>query len=190
MLPPDAHEVDPENIRPLRRVEYDRLVADGFFHDERVELVFGQVVRMSPIDPAHAESTDRIVTMLHKLLGDRGRIRRQSSFAARDDSEPEPDVLVVPNRDYWREHPSRAFLVIEVARSSLRWDRGTKALLYGLSEVEEYWIVNHVDGVVEVFRDRHDGTWRSRTMYGRSDTIALLAFPDVMISVGEILPPV
>jgi Uma2 family endonuclease len=191
MLPPEAEGIDPERIRPLKRVEYDKLVAEGFFGDERIELVFGRLVQMSPIDPAHCESTGRVHEMLFRRLGDRARVRCQSSFAARDDSEPEPDVYVMPNGDYWREHPSRAYLIVEVARSSLRWDRGTKALLYGLSQVDEYWIVNHVDGVVEVYRDRaDDGAWRSVTTNGRSDTIAMLAFPDVTIPVGEILPPI
>jgi Uma2 family endonuclease len=191
MLPPGAEGIDFEKIRPLKRVEYDRLVAEGFFHDERVELVFGRIVQMSPIDPAHCESTARIDRILMRLLGDRATVRCQASFAARDDSEPEPDIYVTPNGDYWRDHPSRAFVIVEVARSSLRWDRGTKALLYGLSHVDEYWIVNHVDAVVEVYRDRaDDGTWRSLTTYGRGDTIAMLAFPEVSFLVGEILPPI
>lgn len=176
-------------IRPLKRVEYERLAADGCFEDERVELLFGVVVPMSPIDPPHSESTEVIRETLRRKLGDRARVRSQNPFAASDISEPEPDVFVVPNRDYWREHPTRAFLIVEVARSSLLRDRGAKLALYGLAEVDEYWIVNHVDGVVEVYRDRHAGEWRSQSTHGRGDTIAMLAFPDVEVAVSEILPP-
>jgi len=62
--------------------------------------------------------------------------------------------------------------------------------LYGLAEVDEYWIVNHVDGVVEVYRDRDQGEWRTVSLHRRGETIAMLQFPDVVIAVSEILPPV
>jgi Uma2 family endonuclease len=68
-------------------------------------------------------------------------------------------------------------------------DKGPKALLYGLADVDEYWIVNHVDAVVEVYRDRHAGEWRHKSTHQRGETIAMLAFPDVAIAVAEILPP-
>lgn len=179
-----------EPVRPLKRVEYERLVSEGFFDDERLELLFGMVVPMSPVDPAHDESTYRVANMLRQRLGARARVREQAALAASDVSEPQPDVAVVPATDYWNEHPTKAFLIVEVARSSLRRDKGPKSLLYGLAEVDEYWIVNHVDGVVEVYRDRHNGEWRQRTTHQRGDTIAMTAFPDVTIAVAEILPPV
>lgn len=177
-------------IRPLKRVEYEKLAADGCFLNERVELLFGMVVEMSPIDPAHRESVRRIDAILQRMLGDRAHVTCQGPFAATDDSEPEPDIYVSPVGDYWRAHPSRALLVVEVARSSLRQDRGPKALLYSISEVDEYWIVNHVDACVEVYRGRQlDGSWTSCTTHGRSETIAMLAFPDVALAIAEILPP-
>jgi Uma2 family endonuclease len=178
-----------EPIRPLKRVEYMRLGTEGFFDDERVELLFGVVVPMSPVDPAHDESTFVVRRALERQLGDRARVRDQSAFAASDISEPQPDLAVVADVDYWREHPTSAFLVVEVARSSLRKDRRLKGVLYGLAEVDEYWIVNHVEGVVEVYRDRHAGEWRQRTTHGRGETITMVRFPDVTIAVSDILPP-
>ena len=189
MSSPEAILRANEPIRPLKRIEYERLAAEGFFENERVELLFGVVVPMTPIDPAHSESAYRVRRALERLLGDRARVRNQDPFAASDVSEPQPDVMVVPNGDYWREHPTRAFLIVEVARSSVQRDQGPKALLYGLAEVDEYWIVNHVTGVVEVYRDRHEGEWRSRATHGRGASIAMATFPDVMIPVDEILPP-
>jgi Uma2 family endonuclease len=174
---------------PLKRVEYERLAAAGCFEGQKVELLFGVVVPMTPIDPPHSESTEVLRETLRRKLGDRARVRGQNPFAASDISEPEPDVSVVPNRDYWTEHPAKAFLVVEVARSSLLRDRGQKLALYATADVDEYWIVNHVDGVIEVYRDRHAGAWRSRTMHYRGDTIAMLAFPDVEVAVSEVLPP-
>lgn len=184
-----APPIEHQPIRRMKRAEYDLLVKEGVFGDERVELIFGQVVAMSPIDPAHNESVDRINERLVLALAGRARVRPQSSFAATDDSEPEPDIYVTPLGEYWREHPSHAYLVIEVARSSLAYDRGEKSFLYGISQVDEYWIVDHVNGVVEVRRDRHEGTWRTITTHRRGETISPLAFPDVVIAVADILPP-
>jgi Uma2 family endonuclease len=178
-----------EPIRPLKRVEYEKLGKEGFFDDERVELLFGMVVPMSPIDPAHSESAECLRSILERQLGERARLRSGNPFAASEISEPEPDVMIVPFKDYWVDHPTHAFLVVEVARSSLRKDQGPKKVLYGLAEVDEYWIVNHVENVLEVYRDRSDGHWKTMSRHLRGETIALLAFPDVMIAVTDILPP-
>jgi Uma2 family endonuclease len=179
-------------LRPLKRVEFERLAAEGFFDEEnqRVELLFGMVVPMSPIDAAHGESTEVLGEALRARLRGRARVRTQNAFAASEISEPQPDVTVVPNADYWVANPSKAYLVVEVARSSLRKDKGPKAMLYGLADVDEYWIVNHVEEVVEVYRDRHAGDWRQKMTYARGQSIAMAAFPDVEIAVAAILPPV
>lgn len=178
-----------EAPRPLKRAEYEHLVRDGFFDDDKVELLFGMVVPMSPTDRAHAESVFRIGDTLRRQLGSRARVETQVPLAARDDSEPEPDLVVIPDRSDWTHHPTRAFLVVEVARSSLRKDRGPKALLYSLGDVDEYWIVDHVNAQVEIHRDRADGAWRNITRHARGETIAMATFPDVTIAVADILPP-
>ena len=178
-----------QQVRRYTRAEYDDLVAKGMFVDERVELLFGVVVEMSPIDPSHAESTDRIHERLLLALLGRARVKCQAPIAATDDSEPEPDVYVTPLGDYWHAHPSRAHLVIEVANSSLAYDCTEKALLYGIAQVDEYWIVDLVHELVEVRRDRDAGVWRTVATYRRGDTIQMLAFPDVTIAVSDILPP-
>lgn len=177
-------------IRPLKRVEYEKLVAEGCFRDEKVELLFGMVVAMSPTDPAHGQSVRKLNAILNARLAGRALVSCQDPFAATDDSEPQPDVFVVPEGDYWHAHPDRAYLVIEVARSSLEHDRGPKQVLYGRSDVDEYWIINHTEDVVEVYRDRRDEGWQSLTTYGRGETLAMLAFPDVEIAVSDILPPI
>lgn len=186
----ESPAVTNQPLRRLKRVEYDRLVEQGAFQRERVELVFGLVVAMSPIDPAHVMSTTVVATKLTLALGVRAQVRCQQPIAATDDSEPEPDVYVTPNSNDWSQHAARAYLVVEVARTSLAYDRGEKALLYGLAEVDEYWIVDLVNELVEVRRDRDRGTWRSISTYRRGQTVSLLAFPDVAIDVAEILPPV
>ena len=183
--PPLQHQP----IRGLKRVEYEQLVKQGAFRDERVELVFGQVVAMSPIDPAHIESVSTILEILIARLQGRAKLVCQGPIAATDDSEPEPDIYVTSTGKYWHALPSRAFLVVEVARSSLAYDRREKAFLYGISDVDEYWVVDHVHGVIEVRRDRLEGQWRSIQTLGRGETVAMLAFPDVEVAVSDVVPP-
>jgi Uma2 family endonuclease len=188
MLPRGAEEILGEAIRPLKRVEFDKLVAEGFFENERVELLFGMVVQVAPPDPEHGESLFRLAKMLAKQLGDRAVVRDQLPLAATEDSEPQPDVYVIPTGDYWHEHPSHAHLVVEVSRSSLRRDRA-KRTIYAAAMVEEYWIVNHNGDCVEVYRDARDGEWQTKTTHRRGDVLSPRAFPDVRIPIDEILPP-
>lgn len=183
--------LDGEPIRLIRRSEYERLAELGFFEGERVELLFGAVVPMAPIDPAHVESTDRLLRTLILALRERANVTCQSPFAVGGVSEPEPDIYVRPAHDDWpRKHPSDAQLIIEVSRSSLSRDRRQKSKLYGLTNVDEYWIINHVDGVIEVYRDRQaDGSWRTCTVAQRGETVSPLAYPDVSIAVDDVIPP-
>src|SRR5205085_6057891 len=102
--------------------------------------------------------------------------------------EPQPDLLVFPPGDYRAENPTRALLVVEVSETTLAYDRGAKSALYAEAGVPEYWIVDLVDGVVEV-RDQPAGFrfGRART-YRRGDSVAPAAFPDLQVEVSKILP--
>lgn len=173
-------------IRPLRRAEYDKLVELGAFGDERIELLEGALVPMSPIGTRHASAVDMLNLLLVRALGDRARIRVQNPFAAGDISEPEPDILVAPLGDYRAEHPAEAYLVIEVAESSLAKDRGVKLRIYAQRGVPEYWIVNVVARQVEVYRALQGGTYRESRVFEAGEAISLTAFPDVSISVGDV----
>ena len=189
MSTPETIFESKEPIRPLKRVEYEHLASLGYFEHEKVELLLGVVVAMTPIDPAHSHAGTVLHELLARQLGERALVRSQNPFAASDISEPEPDVLVVPRTAYWKAHPTHAFLVVEVSRTSLSRDQGPKCLIYGTSEVDEYWIVNQVDDVVEVYRDRRDGNWLTCTVHRRGDTLSMAMFPDVRIAESDILPP-
>jgi len=152
--------------------------------------LFGLVVPMAPIDPPHAESTDDVRDTLSRALGHRARVMSQRPFAASEISEPQPDVFVVPTGVYRTEHPTRAYLVVEVSHSSLSRDRGPKAKLYGMSEVDEYWIINLVKDVVEVYRDPKGGAWQTKLVYLRGGMLSMAAIPDVEIAVSDLLPPI
>jgi len=182
----DLDLLGPERPRGLRRSEYDQLVRLGAFEDERVELLHGTIVEMSPNNPHHAGPITRLTEILVLALAGRADVRVQLSYWATDDSEPEPDLAVVPRGPWNREHPASAHLVIEVAASSLRKDRVVKAPLYAASSVTEYWVVNVVEQSVEVYRDSDGRSFRSESRYGASSELCLVAFPDVVVRVGDI----
>jgi Uma2 family endonuclease len=181
------HHDPARRVRGISRAEFEKIAELGIFDGQRVELLYGAIVEMSPIGPEHGESVDRANVRLVKALDPRARIRVQGAFAASDDSEPQPDLAVLPPGDYSRENPRQAWLVIEVAKSSLEEDRA-KAALYATSQVEEYWIVNLVDGVLEVHRDPAGGRYRNVETLPRSAVVRLGHFDDVAIAVDELFP--
>src|SRR5438105_9681464 len=134
-----AHDLAHARPRRLRREEYDRMADLGFFHGERVELIHGTVVQLSPIGPPHAARVDWLMELFVPKLLDRAAVRIQQPFLAVDDSEPEPDVAIVPRGRYDERHPDRAHLVVEVAESSLDYDRETEAPVCSASGVPVYW---------------------------------------------------
>jgi Uma2 family endonuclease len=174
----------------MTRIEFDQLVMDGVFEDERVELVRGEVVEMAPIGPDHCDGVEVLTEMLVWALKDRARVRVQLSFAASDDSEPQPDVLIVDRRvpRGSHQHPDTALLAIEVAESSLKYDRTVKAELYAEAGIPEYWVVNVSRGVLEVFTRLRDGRYEDVRTHARDETIHLTAFPDVAVRVADLFP--
>ena len=180
------------NVRPLKRLEYDRLVEDGIFTTgDRIELLRGFLIAKEPQGGAHAGTTEWLHRHLLLALGDRARVRSHSPLAptAPEDSEPEPDVAVIAPDGPLHQNPSSALLVIEVSDSSLRVDRGVKAAIYAEAGVPEYWIVSLPERLVEV-RDRPSGgAYRRMRTYVPGEHIALVAFPDVSVPVAGIFPP-
>ncbi|RZO59005.1 MAG: Uma2 family endonuclease [Sandaracinaceae bacterium] len=181
--------IEAQQVRRLRRAEYDRLVEEGAFADERVELIRGVIIRMPPRGPTHAAPVTRMTRRLIQILGDRAEVRVQLPLLAPDDSEPEPDFAVVPPGDYDDAHPSVAWLVIEVAESSLSYDRLTKAPLYAAMGVPEYWIVNVREAAIEVHRQPEGDRYARVTSHGRGETITLERFADASIDVDDVLRP-
>jgi Uma2 family endonuclease len=163
------------------------MVEVGLFRDERIELLQGVLVEMSPQGAKHSATVQRLNKVLLRALDPRAEVRIQSPFAAMDDSEPEPDVAIVAPGDYDEAHPCEAWLIVEVADSSLAKDRGLKAGLYAASSVPEYWIVNLEDRAIEVHWDIIGGRYARVAPFRLGESIALQAFPDVQIEVSDIL---
>ena len=176
-----------EVIRPLRRVEYDQLVALGVFEDERIELLDGALYEMSPIGIAHNFAVQELTEILVLALHGRAKVRPQMSFAASDISEPEPDLTITPMVSWDSEQANLALLIIEVAESSLAIDRGRKRRLYANCGVPEYWIVNLPERCIEVYTAPDGNAYAHVEKYGPGQAIRLGAFSDVEVRVSDVL---
>jgi Uma2 family endonuclease len=158
----------PDTLRTRRwtRREYEQLLEAGICRpDERLELVDGALVVREPHDGEHAAAIRRADGALRRAFGAGWEVRVQLPVVLDEDSEPEPDVAVVSAAARDR-HPARPALVVEVAESSLALDRGLKCRIYARAGVVDYWIVNLVDGVLEVHREpapRYGG-WAYRSI--------------------------
>lgn len=178
------------HAHPLTRAQYDRMVELGVLdRTDRVELLYGVIVEMSPQGSRHAYAIRRLTALLVSALSDRAEVQVQLPLAMPHESEPEPDLSVVPAGTYLDDHPDRAHLVVEVCASSLQHDRMHKLPLYADGGVDEAWLVNLVDGVVEVHTDPVEGRYTTTRVVAPGGSISLVAFPDVVVQAEAFLPP-
>jgi len=161
----------------------------GLLDNQRVELIEGEVLTMNALGPAHVAAVILVSDILRATFGDGFCIRSQSPLHLGNDSEPEPDVAVVTGapRDF-TEHPIGALLVVEVSDTTLAFDRSRKANLYALSGIDDFWIVNLNDRVLEVRRKPSKGGYAEAQVITPSETISPLAMPQVEIAVADMLP--
>jgi Uma2 family endonuclease len=185
-------------IKRWTRKEYDELIERGVFGtNDKVELIDGQLVVAEPQSAYHYNAIGLVVRALERAFGPGWWVRSQGPLALDDVSEPEPDAAVVRGdiRDYLHDHPSDPVLVVEVALSSIAMDRRHKSSLYARAGRPEYWVLNLVDGLLEVRRqpapaDTAPYGWD----YGRvevfraGERISPLAAPDATIAVSDLLP--
>lgn len=188
-----ASRVSPEpTAYRFTRDEYYRMAEVGFFQDERVELLDGEIIAMSPQLSPHAFSVTQLIYLLITTFGSTAVVRGQLPIVLNNWSEPEPDIAICqpdPHK-YKHAHPraDQVFLVIEVAESSLRYDRTRKARAYAASGIPEYWIVNLVDRRVEVFTDPDPAArvYRQQRQVSAGDTLPLPG--GYTLAVDDILP--
>ncbi len=174
-----------DEIRPLRRAEYDRLVELGAFEGEPIELLEGKLVFRAPQGSSHALAVERLSTCSTRLVtrpcpaADSGAVRRLGRERA------EPDLILFPLAE--AGHPSRAHLVVEVSASSLRKDRGVKARIYARANVPEYWIVDLESDRLEVRTEPDGEGYRVLRVLRAGDALAPIAFPDFTVRVSDFL---
>jgi Uma2 family endonuclease len=183
---------------PVRRFtvdEYHRMIETGILSEnDRVELLDGWILEMSPIGPPHATCVSLVCAALQERVPQGAVIRAQSPITL-PNSEPEPDVVVADGsiRDYAEHHPSAVeiALVVEVADSTLDFDRRQKRIEYARAGIREYWIVNLIDRQLEVFRDpAPSGDYTIREIIDADGTIKWLVSgaASIALAVADLLP--
>jgi Uma2 family endonuclease len=184
--------------RRFTRVEYERLIDLGVFQPgEAIELIGGELMVAEPQGAPHYTAIRKTAQALEAAFGPGWEVRTEGPIGLDDDSEPEPDVAVVPGApdDYARAHPSRPVLTVEVADSSLALDRQHKGSLYARAGLLDYWVLNLIDRLLEVYREPVPDPaasfgWR----YGRTEVldasarVTPLAAPGSSIPVSQFLP--
>jgi Uma2 family endonuclease len=160
--------------------------------DDRVELLDGEVVVMTPIGSRHAVCVDRVTRLFFLRFDGRAAVRVQNPVRLSGNSEPQPDValLELPLERYAAAHPSPpdVLLVVEVADTSLERDRALKLPLYARAGISDIWIVNLEEGEIEIYRTPSSAGY-AEVQRLREGTVTPLAFPGEAIGVEEILGP-
>jgi Uma2 family endonuclease len=184
--------------RRWSRAEYDNLIEKHVFRsEERLELLGGELVVREPHGDPHTLAVELVNEALGAAFGPDWRIRVQLPVALDEESEPEPDLSVAPGRarDRREPKPSRLALVVEIADSSLALDRAHKGSLYARARVADYWIVNLVDRVLEVYRDPGPDAaapfgcvYRVVRRLSAEESIVPLAAPTARIAIADLLP--
>ena len=183
MLEPS--EIATTEFRPLRRTEYERLAELGFFENERVELLDGVIVKMSPIGEPHNLYEALLNELIVKALPPHLIARPQCSFPLSDISEPEPDFAVV-ERKRFGEPPSRPLLIIELADSSLNKDLRLKATLYAAAGVPDYWVVDLRAMSIVAHREPTGDRYASVERFEQTARVTALRIPEVTVCLADL----
>lgn len=179
------------------REEYYRMGELGFFHGQRVELLEGEIVVLSPQKAEHYSTSFRIMELLRVAFATGHHVRLQGPIDFGQHSEPEPGLAVVVGdwSQYATHHPQMAVLIVEVSENSLGYDRNRKASLYARAGIADYWIVNLVNHQLEVRRDsrpdpsQHYGHgYATINIFVPPAVINPLAAPQVSLAVADLLP--
>lgn len=172
--------------------EYHLMAETGILSPvERVELVRGAVLKVSPRNRRHVIATRRVFNFFLERLEGRASVYKEDPLVLKElDSEPEPDVLVCSNPDFeaYGTEATKPLLVVEVAESSLRDDLGDKAALYAEAGIPEYWVVNLVDRVLVVFREPGDVRYQTRSTLEPGARVAPGSWPDLELDIASLFP--
>ncbi len=169
-------------LRPFTVAEYHRMAEVGIFApDERVELLDGQIIPMSPIGSQHAAHVDRLTQFFVQECAHMAIVRVQSPIRLGQHSEPEPDIaLLRPRADYYAEaHPTAAdvYLVVEVADSSLAYDQQQKVPRYAAAGIAEVWVLDVLAARLTVYRQPGAAGYGQQFAPAADDPLTLAALP-------------
>lgn len=179
--------------RRWTKSEYDGLARQGWFQDQRVQLIHGEIIQMLAHGHAHFQMLNRVGELLRGAFGPGYWVRMQGPLDLPMDSVPEPDIAVVKGTfEEYQAHPTTALLAVEISDSTLRLDR-RKCGLYAASGIGDYWIVNMVQSQLEVYRnpvpdvnEEFEHRYANPIILKQSDLIIPVALPEVTIRVEDI----
>lgn len=172
--------------------EYYRMIDAGILsEDDRVELIEGEVIKMSPIGKFHAACVKRLNELFVLLVGRTATVSVQDPIRLNDFSEPQPDIALLKRRGdfYSSGHPmpEDVLLVVEVADTSAQYDRMIKMPLYARAGIPEVWLIDVARDLIEVYSQPANGRYQSFREARRGETLNLSSLPNLVISVNDIL---
>jgi len=177
--------------RKITVEEYEAMYEAGVFKpDERLELINGEILKVAPMNAPHCAYVANLSRLFIETFGRKATVFTQLPIILNDDSEPEPDITLLKRKEdyYFSGKPSAqdVYAIIEVASTSLLYDRRIKVPLYARVGIPEVWIVNVQARELEVYRTPKGEDYAERQILQPTDKISLLAFPDVEIPLSEV----
>ena len=170
--------------------DYHRMAEVGILHeDERVELIEGDIVEMTPIGSRHAMCVIRLTRLLVPLVGDRALVSPQNPVRLSERLEPQPDMTVIRARDYEGSlpGPEDVLLLIEVSDTTLSYDRNVKLPLYARAGIPEVWIVDLAGQVIERHTNPSGDGYRHVERARRGKTIESITMPELSFGVEAVI---
>ena len=172
--------------------QYHQMSEAGIFSEnDKVELINGEIIEMSPIGRRHTACVNRLNSVFSQLLGNKVIIAVQNPIILNNLSEPEPDIaLLKPRADFYESghpQPQDIFLLIEVADSSLEYDRDVKIPLYATSGISEVWLVDIYEQVIIVYRYPSENGYSDIQTFSRGEKLSIQTFPEINLVVNDIL---
>lgn len=183
------------STQPLRRLftiqDYARMHTSGILaEDDRVELLDGEILLMSPVGPLHSAIVNRLNRLLIQLSGNDAIVSIQNPVLLDDYSEPQPDIaLLTPRDDYYDQalpHPDDILLIIEVADSSLGYDRSQKLPRYAAANIPEVWIIDVEQQRIEQYTQPLQGQYMHLTTILRGGSIQATLVPNVQFETNRL----
>lgn len=170
--------------------EYHRMIEAGVFIDTpRMELIEGEIIELTPIGPRHAYVVEKLAKLLIRRFADDVSVRLQLPITLGDGSEPEPDIALVRARDYSQAHPGPddVLLLIEIADSSLVYDRERKAPLYARFGIPEYWVIDTSEPALEIYRNPAPEGYRESLLPGADEEVTPIRLSHQRFRVADLL---
>ncbi|MEB3342654.1 Uma2 family endonuclease [Okeania sp.] len=172
--------------------QYNKILDAGVFtENERVELIRGEIVKMSPMGIHHSACVKCLAELFILRLAQTVTVGIQDSVRLNNTSEPQPDISLLQRRpDFYRTQqpqPENVFLLIEVSDTTIKYDREVKVPLYAENNIVEVWLVNLNEKCLEVYRQPKGNGYENMQTFKKGETMTIQVFPNVTFTVDEIL---